>query len=318
MLLGMTFQYYLYYGTRIKKKNNSKFIPNLPNPWKENLGFNMSQNYAFFINSSHDWIHKNSFHSSDQLLKKLGENVGFNLRLNETSVLDLFKMLIIKNNSDKLFLINRFPYTLHYRRDNVLKYHSDEWTVLDSIQSTKILLNFCKQINISSQVICMVPSFKDVFFKRSMMFNNSIYNSTTDYISLTNFVSSFYKNKQFSFVKANDVIKLILGKEQFKEDELLSSIFNLRISGDNALETVFSKIIFPNTSSLMNKKNSINHKLKRNFQWLNEKNQHSRAPLSHSLNKNFVRILNFNKKYRFQYLSDISFNYADKGGLIRN
>ena len=55
--------------------------------------------------------------------------------------------------------------------------------------------------------------------------------------------------------------------------------------------------------------------IKRSYQWLNDNDQYSRAPLSHSLDKTFIKLLNFNKKYKRQYLSDISFNFADRGKI---
>ena len=62
----------------------------------------------------------------------------------------------------------------------------------------------------------MVPTFKDVF-RKLYTFKNSIYNSITDYISLTNFITSFHKNNQFCFVRSNEIIDLILSKEYFNE-----------------------------------------------------------------------------------------------------
>lgn len=296
-----------------KNKNNSKFVPNLPNPWKEKLDFNMSQNYGFFVNSSNGWIDKNSFLSSEELLRRISKNINYNLKLNDISILELFKTLVFKNRSNKLLLVNRFPYTTHYPKDTFLKFHSDEWTILDAINSTKFLLDFCKNINVSTKIICMIPDFKNVFFKRSIMFKNSVYNSITDYISLTNFISYFYNDSRFCFINSKDLIKLVLSKDHFNEDELLSELINIKLSGENTLETVFSNIIFPKNKSVISKKNIIKHKLKRSFQWLNDNNQYSRAPLTHSLDKNFIRMLRFNRKYREKYLSDISFSYADKG-----
>ena len=148
-------------------KNNFKLIPNLPNPWRDKLDFNMSQNYAFFVNSSHNWLQKNSFQDTNVILNKISENIGYNLSFNETGVLGLFKSLIDKNKSNNLLVINRFPYTLHYRKDNILKYHSHEWTILDAINSTSLLLSFCKKIKINKIKLCL--TFQNFYFKRSIM-----------------------------------------------------------------------------------------------------------------------------------------------------
>ena len=50
----------------IQIKSGIQFIPNLENPLKDNFGFNISQNYAFFTNSSFDWK-KNKFHKPIQI-----------------------------------------------------------------------------------------------------------------------------------------------------------------------------------------------------------------------------------------------------------
>ena len=52
------------------------------------------------------------------------------------------------------------------------------------------------KIKIPTKIICMFPTFQDFYFKRSIMQKNGIYNST-DYISLTKFISHFYNNKIF-------------------------------------------------------------------------------------------------------------------------
>ena len=81
------------------------------------------------------------------------------------------------------------------------------------------------------------------------------------------------------------------------------------------MNDIFSNLNFPQSSSVFKKGLAIKHKFKRSYQWLSDNDQYSRAPLSHSLDKTFIKLLNFNKKYKRQYLSDISFNFADKGKI---
>ena len=144
----------------------------------------------------------------------------------------------------------------------------------------------------------MFPTFQNFYFKRSIMQKNGIYNSTTDYISLTKFISHFYKNKDFCFIKSEQVIKLLLSKKHFKENELLDTLSNLKISGEAVIDHIFSNLIFPETSNVFKKGLAIKHKFKRSYQWLNDNDQYSRAPLSHSLDKTFIKLLNLNKNIK--------------------
>ena len=205
----------------VQSKRDIQFIPNLENPWKDNVEFNISQNYAFFANSSSDWENKNKFHKPIQILNKISINIGYEKEINKKNIEHLYSRVVQNNRSNNLLLINRFPYTSHYQPSNIIRHITSEWNIDDAIKSTELLLEMNEKVGLSTRIICVFPEFKNFYFKRSAMFTKGNEHAFTDYLSITHFINYFKNNNKFNFIQSSEAINACLKN---KNEDLLEEI----------------------------------------------------------------------------------------------